>query len=234
MAADARLLAGAALADALRDCARDDAGAHDGPRRRRLDVPQQSGVNLSRGSSATSPGSPSSGSCAVRIAPAPTASSPRRAAAIAGPDAIFDSARLAHADRWRVALPSRDELARASRASSTPASTAVPRDRDDDGANYFHRLALFQLRTCTARAFAWLRATLALAGADRLRHAVASRKRADPHRWRDDRARPRAERARLRLRQRAAAVAGRRRAVRDRRDAASQRRLPSLRRRRRL
>ena len=28
----------------------------------------------------------------------------------AGPDALFDSARLAHDDRWRVALPSRGEL----------------------------------------------------------------------------------------------------------------------------
>ena len=42
----------------------------------------------------------------------------RRPAAIAGPDAVFDSARLAHADRWHVALPSRTELvARLARAA---------------------------------------------------------------------------------------------------------------------
>ena len=56
-------------------------------------------------------------------------------------------------------------------------------------------------------AFAWLRATLGLAGARGLRHADAGRARADAHRRRDARARPRRRRARLRLRQRAAAAA---------------------------
>ena len=82
-----------------------------------------------------------------------------RPAAIAGPDATFDSARLGHGDRWRVALPSRTEL-RARLARQLDACIdAVPRDHDDDGANYFHRLALFH-EDMHGEAFAWLRATL--------------------------------------------------------------------------
>src|SRR3954462_14356611 len=111
MTADARRLAGAALAEALRDArattlARtldvDDAAWH---------VPQQAGVNLvawELGHLAWFAefwilrGPHRLGSDGfVAAAKTPT---------LAGPDAIFDSARLAHADRWRVELPSRDAV----------------------------------------------------------------------------------------------------------------------------
>ena len=124
MAADARRLAGAALAAALRDSARDDAGAD-------VDQSDDAGAcrsrpasTRSRGSSATSPGSPSSGSCAARTPPAPTASSTRRSRRDrrARRDLRFGPARP-----WR-ALARRAAVARragrsGSRRSSTPAST---------------------------------------------------------------------------------------------------------------
>ncbi|HSC63789.1 MAG TPA: selenoneine synthase SenA [Caldimonas sp.] len=160
MAADARRLAGTALADALRDARattlaltmdRDD----DAWR-----VPQQSGVNLPawelghlawfaefwilRG--------PHRAGAAGFVEAA-------RPPAIAGPDAIFDSARLAHADRWRVALPSRAELAARLEAQLEACIDAIPRDEDDDAANYFHRLTLFH-EDMHGEAFAWLRSTL--------------------------------------------------------------------------
>lgn len=160
MAADARRLAGAALADALRDARattlartmdRDD----DAWR-----VPLQSGVNLVawelghlawfaefwilRG---------------PHVAGADGFVAAARPATIAGPDAIFDSARLAHGDRWRVALPSRDELETRLATQLDACIDAIPRDQDDDAANYFHRLALFH-EDMHGEAFAWLRATL--------------------------------------------------------------------------
>ena len=82
-----------------------------------------------------------------------------RPAAIAGPDPTFDSARLAHADRWRVALPSRAELGARLARQLDACIDAIPGDRDD-GTNYFHRLALFH-EDMHGEAFAWLRATLA-------------------------------------------------------------------------
>ena len=85
------------------------------------------------------------------------------------PDANFDSARLAHAKRWEIALPSRGALkdlmqaqleaclaalpkgaARAETARTNPASQA---------ALYHHRLALFH-EDMHAEALRWLRATL--------------------------------------------------------------------------
>src|SRR4051794_25125774 len=81
-----------------------------------------------------------------------------RPAAIAGPDATFDSARLAHGDRWRVALPSRAELDERLARQLAACIDAIPRDHDD-GAHYFHRLALFH-EDMHGEAFAWLRATL--------------------------------------------------------------------------
>ena len=160
MAADARRLAGAALADALHD-------ARATTLARTLDqdddawnVPQQPGVNLPawelghlawfaefwilRGPHRTGADG------FVSAARPPT---------IAGPDAIFDSARLAHAERWRVALPSRAVLQARLAAQLEACIDAVPRDQDDDAANYFHRLALFH-EDMHGEAFAWLRATL--------------------------------------------------------------------------
>jgi iron(II)-dependent oxidoreductase len=79
-------------------------------------------------------------------------------ARIAGPDAIFDSSRLAHAERWAAALPDRDVLAARLEAQLHACIEAIP-DRDDDEATYFHRLALFH-EDMHGEAFAWLRATL--------------------------------------------------------------------------
>ena len=160
MAADARRLAGAALADALRD-ARETTLARtmdqdDGA----CNLPQQPGVNLPawelghlawfaefwilRGPHRAGPDG------LVAAAKPPK---------IAGPDAIFDSARLAHGDRWRAALPSRSELAARLAAQLDACIDAIASDPDDDGANYFHRLALFH-EDMHGEAFAWLRATL--------------------------------------------------------------------------
>jgi len=91
-------------------------------------------------------------------------------ARIAGPDAVFDSARLAHAERWRTAMPSRAELAVRLQAQLDACLDALDPDEDDDAANYFHRLALFH-EDMHGEAFAWLRATLGLpppAGLDAL------------------------------------------------------------------
>jgi len=82
-------------------------------------------------------------------------------ARIAGPDAIFDSARLVHADRWSAPLPDRAELAATLEAQLDACLAAIPRDgADDDAAHYFHRLALFH-EDMHGEAFAWSRATLA-------------------------------------------------------------------------
>ena len=84
-----------------------------------------------------------------------------RPARIAGPDAIFDSARLVHADRWSAALPSRAKLAATLEAQLDACLAAIPRDdADDDAAHYFHRHALFH-EDMHGEAFAWSRATLA-------------------------------------------------------------------------
>ena len=160
MSTDARRLAGAALADALRDArattlARTlDRG--DGDWR----VPQQAGVN---------PIGWELGHLAwfaefwILRGPHTTAAdgfvSAARAPAIAGPDAIFDSARLAHAERWRVALPTRAELLARLARQLEACLAAIPRDGADDAAHYFHRLALFH-EDMHGEAFAWLRATL--------------------------------------------------------------------------
>jgi ergothioneine biosynthesis protein EgtB len=79
---------------------------------------------------------------------------PRRA----GPDRLLDSARLPHAERWRAALPAREEVLQML-ASQLDACVAALPDVDDDAALYFHRLALFH-EDMHAEAFTWLRATL--------------------------------------------------------------------------
>ena len=79
---------------------------------------------------------------------------------LAGPDAVFDSARLAHADRWTAPLPGRAELAATLAAQLEACVEAIPRDADDDPAHYFHRLALVH-EDMHGEAFAWSRATRA-------------------------------------------------------------------------
>ena len=74
-----------------------------------------------------------------------------RPARIAGPDAIFDSARLAHADRWSAPLPGRAELAATLEAQLDACLAAIPRD----GAATMPRTTSIaspcSTRTCTAR-----------------------------------------------------------------------------------
>lgn len=81
-----------------------------------------------------------------------------RPARIAGPDAVFDSARLAHADRWQVRLPGRDEVFARLERQLEDQLAALP-EGDDDRALYFHRLALCH-EDMHAEALCWLRAAL--------------------------------------------------------------------------
>ena len=78
---------------------------------------------------------------------------------IAGPDAVFDSARLAHAERWRTPMPSRSELIARLATQLDACIDAIPADANDDAAHYFHRLALFH-EDMHGEAFTWLRAAL--------------------------------------------------------------------------
>lgn len=89
-----------------------------------------------------------------------------RAPAIAGPDALFDSARLAHAQRWQVGLPSRGALADRLAAQLDACLAALPAG-DSDEALYFHRLALFH-EDMHGEALLWMRAALACAAPDGL------------------------------------------------------------------
>ncbi|HEY2188825.1 MAG TPA: DinB family protein, partial [Caldimonas sp.] len=160
MTADARRLAGRSLADALRD-----ARATTLARTMDVDdvawrVPQQAGINpiawelghlawfaefwILRGPHRL-------GDDGLVVAAKPPA--------IAGPDAVFDSARLAHGDRWHVELPSRGDLLARLDRQLIACLDRVPRNEDDDAANYFHRLALFH-EDMHGEALAWLRATL--------------------------------------------------------------------------
>jgi gamma-glutamyl hercynylcysteine S-oxide synthase len=79
----------------------------------------------------------------------------------AGLDARFDSARIAHAQRWRTPLPSRAELRDMLGAQLDACLAAMPAGADD-AALYFHRLALFH-EDMHGEAFTWLRAALGLA-----------------------------------------------------------------------
>ena len=111
---------------------------------------------------------------------------------------------------------------------------AIPADdASDDAALYFHRLALFH-EDMHGEAFAWLRAALSWPAPEGL--ALAKRPAGAPLALTGGAlvARPRRRRARLLVRQRAAGARRARRAVRDRRRTGDERRVPRLRRRRRL
>ena len=82
-------------------------------------------------------------------------------ARLAGPDALFDSSRLAHDDRWRVELPSRGELRARLDAQLQACLEALPTGTADDEALYFHRLVLFH-EDMHGEALTWLRSTLGL------------------------------------------------------------------------
>ena len=79
-------------------------------------------------------------------------------AAIAGPDALFDSARLAHALRWQASLPSRKAVADMLQAQLDACVQALP-SGDSDEALYFHRLALFH-EDMHGEALLWMRSAL--------------------------------------------------------------------------
>ena len=79
-----------------------------------------------------------------------------------GLDAIFDSARLSHANRWEVTLPARDELLERLDRQLRATIQAIPEDDDSDEALYFHRLSLFH-EDMHSEAFAWMRAALGYA-----------------------------------------------------------------------
>jgi gamma-glutamyl hercynylcysteine S-oxide synthase len=80
---------------------------------------------------------------------------------VLGPDALFDSARLAHAQRWQQALPSRGQL-HDMLHQQLQACVAAIDGADTDAALYFHRLALFH-EDMHGEAFCWLRAALGYA-----------------------------------------------------------------------
>ncbi|MBT2321574.1 SUMF1/EgtB/PvdO family nonheme iron enzyme [Variovorax paradoxus] len=158
--AEARTLAGEALAAALRDSReRTRAWTFD------LDdaqwrVPQQAGVNLVAWELAHVAWFAEfwilRGPHALDSAGRVRAAQPAR---LAGPDALFDSARLAHIARWAAPLPSRDELGARLDAQLDACLEALAKQDDSDEALYFHRLALFH-EDMHGEAFAWLRATL--------------------------------------------------------------------------
>ena len=157
--ADPRQLAGPALADALRDSrVRTLAWAAD-LSDAQWRVPQLSGINpiawelahiawfaefwVLRGPHALDPNG-----CVRALRPA----------VHAGPDALFDSSQLAHADRWAAALPDRAQVL-AMLATQLEACIAALPATNDDAALYFHRLPLFH-EDMHGEAFAWLRAVL--------------------------------------------------------------------------
>ena len=77
-------------------------------------------------------------------------------ARIAGSDALYDSARLAHAARWQHEWPARDRVLEVLASQLEACIAAIPNTRDDE-ALYFHRLVLFH-EDMHGEAFAWLRA----------------------------------------------------------------------------
>lgn len=81
-----------------------------------------------------------------------------RPARHAGPDALFDSARLAHADRWRTPLPSRPQVLDMLAATLEACLQALPDESSDEALN-FHRLTLFH-EDMHGEALVWMRAAL--------------------------------------------------------------------------
>lgn len=83
----------------------------------------------------------------------------QRPATIAGPDALFDSARLPHIARWSAPLPTRAELDERLDAQLDACLSALADVDGSDASLYFQRLVLFH-EDMHCEAFAWLRATL--------------------------------------------------------------------------
>jgi ergothioneine biosynthesis protein EgtB len=159
---DPRRLAGDALAAALRDSRRRTLSLVEDLSDAQWRVPQQDGVNLVAwelshlawfGEFWILRGPHRVGDDGFVHAGKP--------ARIAGPDALFDSARLAHAARWEVELPSRTEVLGTLRDQLDACLEALP-SNSDDADLYFHRLTLFH-EDMHGEAFAWLRASMGYA-----------------------------------------------------------------------
>src|SRR5205823_13576717 len=139
----ARRLAGAALADALRESRAVTRARVDDLTDAQWRVPQQPGVNpigwelahiawfgefwVLRGPH--------------RVGADGFVHAARRPR-LAGPDEHLDSSRLPHAARWTTALPSRRDVQAMLDAQLDACIAALPAG-DDDAALYWHRLALF-------------------------------------------------------------------------------------------
>lgn len=158
---DARRLAGAALADALRDARARSLALTDDLSDAQWLPPPQPGVNpvawelghlawfaefwVLRGPHRVD------GQGRVHAA---------QPARHAGPDAHLDSSLLAHGARWTVELPSRARLRSMLDDQLDATLGALARiDGDDDAALYFHRLALLH-EDMHAEALTWMRAAL--------------------------------------------------------------------------
>jgi iron(II)-dependent oxidoreductase len=81
-----------------------------------------------------------------------------RSARIAGPDSLFDSARLAHAQRWQIPLPTRAQVLDTLARQLEACLDAMP-EQDSDESLYFHRLTLFH-EDMHGEALVWMRAAL--------------------------------------------------------------------------
>lgn len=83
----------------------------------------------------------------------------------AGPDALLDSARLAHARRWTEPMPTRTELVPMLAQQLDACIAALPPSGESNGSHagqdplYFHWLALFH-EDMHAEAFCWMRSAL--------------------------------------------------------------------------
>lgn len=165
---EARTLAGEALADALRECrSRTRAWTFD-LSDAQWRVPQRAGVNLVAWELAHLAWFAEfwvlRGPHVVDTQGFVQASRPAR---IAGPDALFDSSRLAHIARWAAPLPARAEIDARLGAQLDACLAALAGLDDSDEALYFHRLALFH-EDMHGEAFAWLRAMLGYAAPEGL------------------------------------------------------------------
>ena len=76
-----------------------------------------------------------------------------------GPDAHYDSAQVAHRDRWRIALLSRGDLADRLAAQLAAVQQQIEANADDADVTYFAHLALFH-ELMHVEALAWTRASL--------------------------------------------------------------------------
>ena len=157
--ADARRLAGGALAAALRDSRHRTLSLLDDLSDEQWRMPHQVGVNLVAWELAHLAWFGEfwilRGPHHVDDAGFVHAARPAR---IAGPDSLFDSARLDHTSRWQVELPSRNRVIQMLLEQLEACLEVLP-DSTDDADLYFHRLTLFH-EDMHGEAFAWMRASL--------------------------------------------------------------------------